>query len=85
MILLVLFLTVLNIFNDESVNKTFRNKKWPDQNGWPKIKFEYKLGWNSVHGTPVPDITDYKLKFITQKFQTTDPIWQTKTIKKKNI
>ena len=32
----------------------------------------------------VPDITDYKLEFITQKFQTTDPIWRTK-IKKKKI
>ena len=30
----------------------------------------------------VPDITDYKLEFITQKFQTTDPIWRTKIIKK---
>ena len=30
----------------------------------------------------VPDITDYKLEFITQKFQTTDLIWRTK-IKKK--
>ena len=28
----------------------------------------------------VPDITDYKLEFITQKFQTTDPIWRTKII-----
>ena len=27
MIRLVLFLTVLDIFNDESVNSTFRNKK----------------------------------------------------------
>ena len=33
MIRLVLFLTVLDIFNDESVNLTFRNKKWPDRNG----------------------------------------------------
>ena len=49
MIRLVLFLTVLDIFNDESVNSTFRNKKWADQNVWPKIKFEYKLGWNSVY------------------------------------
>ena len=31
----------------------------------------------------VSDITDYKLEFITQKFQTTDPIWWTKIIKKK--
>ena len=45
------FLTVLDIFNDESVNSTLRNKKWRDQNGWPKIKFKYKLGWNSVHGS----------------------------------
>ena len=30
----------------------------------------------------VPDIIDYKLEFITQKFQTTDPIWRTKIIKK---
>ena len=28
----------------------------------------------------VPEITDYKLEFITQKFQTTDPIWRTKII-----
>ena len=33
----------------------------------------------------VPDITDYKLEFITQKFQTTDPIWRTKIIKKKYL
>ena len=32
MIRLELFLTVLDIFNDESVNSTFGNKKWPDQN-----------------------------------------------------
>ena len=28
----------------------------------------------------VPEITDYKLEFITQKFQTTDLIWRTKII-----
>ena len=27
-----LFLTVLDIFNDESVHSTFRNKKWRNQN-----------------------------------------------------
>ena len=43
MICLVLFLTVLHIIIDEYVNLTFRNKKWPDQNGGPKIKYEYKL------------------------------------------
>ena len=31
----------------------------------------------------VPDITDYKLQFITQKSQTSDSIWRTKIIKKK--
>ena len=31
----------------------------------------------------VPEITDgYKLEFITQKIQTTDPIWRIKIIKK---
>ena len=44
MIRLVLFLAVLDIFEDEFVNSTFRDKKWPNQNGWTKIKFEYKLG-----------------------------------------
>ena len=29
--------------------------------------------------------TDYKLKFITQKFQKTDPIWRTKIILKKYL
>ena len=33
----------------------------------------------------VPDITDYKLEFITRKFQTTDPIWRTKIILKKYL
>ena len=33
----------------------------------------------------VPDITDYKLEFITQKFQTTDLIWRIKIIKKKYL
>ena len=58
---LVVFLMVLEIFNNESVNSTF------------KYKFEYKLGafntWELV-----PDITDYKLDFITQKFKNLDEI-----------
>ena len=33
----------------------------------------------------IPDITDYKLGFVTQKFQTTDPIWRTKIIKNKYL
>ena len=34
---------------------------------------------------PVPDITDYKYEFKTQKFQTTDPIWRNKIILKKYL
>ena len=44
MIRLVLFLTVLDIFNDESVNSTFRNKKWPDQMAEKKLNFNTNLG-----------------------------------------
>ena len=33
----------------------------------------------------VPDITDYKLEFITQKFQTADSIWRNKIIFKKYL
>ena len=62
---LVVFLMVLEIFNNESVNSTFKYKL--------EYKFEYKLGafntWELV-----PDITDYKLEFITQKFKNLDEI-----------
>ena len=48
---------VLEIFNDEPVNSTFKYKL--------QYKFEYKLGgfytWELV-----PDITDYTLEFMTQ-------------------
>ena len=51
---------VLEIFNNESVNSTFKYKL--------EYKFKYKLGgfnnWELVS-----DITDYKLEFMTQKFQ----------------
>ena len=33
----------------------------------------------------VHDITDYKLEFMTQIFQTTDPIWRSKIIKNKYL
>ena len=33
----------------------------------------------------VSDITDYELEFISQKFQTTDPIWRTEIIKERNV
>ena len=64
MICLVLFLTMLAIFNDESVNSTFRNKKWPVQNGWPKIKFKYKLRWNSVHAHTAQIIAETCQKYF---------------------
>ena len=61
---LVVFLMVLEIFNNESVNSIF------------KYKFEYKLGgfdtWELV-----PDIPDYKLEFMTQKFKNLDKIQHT--------
>ena len=48
---------------------------------------DQKLNWNINMGEIqyICDITDYKLEFITQKFQTTDPISRTQIISKKNI
>ena len=47
---------VLEIFNNESVNSIFKNKL--------EYKFEYKLeGFNTWE--LVPNITDYKLEFVT--------------------
>ena len=64
MIRLVVFSMVLEIFNNEYVNLTFKNK------------FEYKLrGFNTRE--LVPDITDYKLEFMTQKFKNLDEIQYT--------
>ena len=48
---------VLQIFNNESVNSTF------------KYKLEYKLGGFNTWEL-VPGITGYKLEFMTQKFST---------------
>ena len=59
---------VLEIFNNESVNSTFKYKL--------KYKFEYKLGGFNTWEL-VPNITDYKLKFMTQKFQNLDEIQHT--------
>ena len=56
---LVVFLMVLEIFNNESVNSTFKYKL--------EYKFEYKIGGFNTWEL-VPDITDYKLEFMTQKF-----------------
>ena len=62
------FFIVLEIFNNESVNSTFKYKL--------EYKFEYKLGgfktWELV-----PDITDYKLKFMMQKFKNLDEFQHT--------
>ena len=61
MIRLVAFSMVLEIFNDESVNSTVKNKL--------EYKFEYILeGFNTWE--IVPDITDYKLVYDAeiQKF-----------------
>ena len=59
---------VLEIFNNESVNSTFKYKF--------EYKFEYKLGrfntWKLI-----PDITDYKLEFMTHKFKNLDEIQHT--------
>ena len=52
---------IIEIFNNESVNSTI------------KYKLEYKLaGFNTWK--LVPDITDHKLEFITQKFNNLDEI-----------
>ena len=65
---LVVFLMVLEIFNDESVNSIFKYKL--------EYKFEYKLeGFNTWE--LVPEITDYKLEFMTQKFKNLDEIQHT--------
>ena len=55
---------VLEIFNNESANSTF------------KYKLEYKLGGFNTWEL-VPDITDYKLEFMTQKFKNLDEIQHT--------
>ena len=47
---------ILEIFNNESVNLTFKYKL--------EYKFEYKLGGFNTWKL-VPDITDYKLEFMT--------------------
>ena len=65
MIRLVVFLMVLEIFNNKSVNSTFKYKL--------EYKFEYKLGGFNTWEL-VPDITDHKLEFMTQKFKNLDEI-----------
>ena len=64
---LVVVSMVFEIFNNESVNSTF------------KYKLEYKLGGFNTWKL-VPEITDYKLKFMTQKFKNLDEIQHTKIL-----
>ena len=63
----VVFLMVLEIFNNESANSTF------------KYKLEYKFGGFNTWEL-VPDITDYKLDFMTQKFKNLDEIQDTEIL-----
>ena len=65
---LVVFLMVLEIFNNESVNLKFKYNL--------EYKFEYKLGGFNTWEL-VPDITDYKLEFMMQKFKNFDVIQHT--------
>ena len=62
---LVVFLIVVEIFNNESVNLTFQYKL--------VYKFEYKLGGFNTWEL-LPDITDYKLELMMQKFKNLDEI-----------
>ena len=44
-------------------------------------KLHLNINWDEIWYLRVPDITDYKLEFITQKFKTMEPIWRTEIIK----
>ena len=59
---------VLEIFHNESVDSTFKYKL--------EYGFEYKRGRLNTSEL-VPDITDYKLEFMTQKFKNLDEIQHT--------
>ena len=65
---LVVYSMVLEIFNNESVNSIFKYKL--------EYKFECKLGGFNTWEL-ILDITDYKLKFMTQKFKNFDEIQHT--------
>ena len=59
---------LLEIFNNESSNSIFEYKL--------EYKFEYKLGGFNTWKL-VPDITDYKLEFMTRKFKNFNEIRHT--------
>ena len=65
---LIVFLMVLEIFNNESMNSTFKYKL--------EYKFQYKLGGFNTWELFL-DITDYKLEVMTQKFENLDEIQHT--------
>ena len=65
---IVVFSMVLEIFNNEIVNSIFKYKL--------EYNFEYKLGGFNTWEL-VPDITDYKLEFMTQKIKNLDEIQHT--------
>ena len=65
---LVAFLTVVEIFKNESMNSTFKCKL--------EYKFEYKLGGFNTWKL-LTDITDSKLESMTQKFKNLDEIQHT--------
>ena len=44
-----------------------------------QLNLNINLG--EIRYSGVPDITDYKLEFITKKFKTMDPMWGTEIIK----
>ena len=60
---------VFEIFNNESVNSLFKYEL--------EYKFEFKLGGFNTWEL-IPDITDYKIEFMTQKFKNLDEIQHTK-------
>ena len=65
---LVVFLMVLEIFNNESVNSIFKYKL--------EYKFEYKFGGINTWEL-ISDITDSKLEFMTQKLKNLNEIQHT--------
>ena len=44
-------------------------------------KFNLNINLGEIRYLGVPEITDYKLQFLTKKFKTMDPIRRTKMIK----
>ena len=63
-------------FLNESVTSTFKNFL----NGRTNItdqQLNIHINLSEIRYLGVPDITDYRVEFITQKSKTTDPIWRT--------